>query len=107
MTKKSQKNPKNYLCEKCNFASCNLKDYNRHLATAKHKMMTNDDQQKKKTPKPKFVCECGKEYKYKQILALTILLFFRILDLHSDDKKRQIAFIANAWRLYKVLISTK
>ena len=70
MTKKSQKNPKNYLCEKCNFASCNLKDYNRHLATAKHKMMTNDDQQKKKTPKPKFVCECGKEYKYKQGLSV-------------------------------------
>ena len=49
----------------------------------------------------------NKDYKYKQILALTILLFFRILDLHSDDKKRQIAFIANALRLYKVLISTK
>ena len=70
MTKKSQKNPKNYLCEKCNFASCNLKDYNRHLATAKHKMMTNDDPPTKKIPTTKFACICGKEYKYKQGLSV-------------------------------------
>jgi hypothetical protein len=33
---KTQKNPKKYNCEKCNFTSSNKKDYNKHLLTAKH-----------------------------------------------------------------------
>ncbi len=69
ITEKTPKNPKNYLCDKCNFASCNLKDYNRHLLTAKHKKVTTSYQEIKKTPTTKFACICGKEYKYKQGLT--------------------------------------
>jgi len=69
MTEKTLKNPKNYLCEKCNFTSCNLKDYKRHLMTAKHKKVTTSYQEIKKTPTTKFACICGKEYKYKQGLT--------------------------------------
>ena len=49
-----------YNCEKCNVKSNNKKDFNRHLLTAKHK---NDDN---KVLKPKFKCNCGKEYSYRQ-----------------------------------------
>jgi len=87
---KIPKIPKNYLCEKCNFASCNLKDYNRHLATAKHKMMTNDDQLKKKTPKPKFVCECGKEYKYKQGLSVHKKKCLFVVEEETEEREPEI-----------------
>ena len=43
MTQKTQKNPLEYSCENCDFKCCNKKDFKRHLATEKHKMMTNDD----------------------------------------------------------------
>jgi len=39
----------------CKFFTSNLKDYNRHLKTQKHK---NSSQKK-------YICECGKEYKYR------------------------------------------
>ena len=34
--KKTPKNPKKYYCEKCDFLSCNRRDFNRHLLTRKH-----------------------------------------------------------------------
>ena len=37
--------------------------------TAKHKMMTNDDKKVPKSSKA-FICECGKEYKYRQGLSV-------------------------------------
>jgi hypothetical protein len=70
MTIKTPKNPKQYQCDNCNFKCSNKKDYNRHLSTAKHKMMTNDDaNDDNKTPKA-YVCDCGKKYKYRQGLGV-------------------------------------
>jgi len=67
VTPKNPKNPQLFSCEECNFNSSNKKDYNRHLMTAKHKMITNDninvDNLVPKNPKA-YVCECGKEYKH-------------------------------------------
>jgi len=66
LTHKSSKIPKEYGCKSCHYTSCNLKDYNKHLLTRKHKMLTNVD---KNIPKiPKYVCECGKSYKHRQSL---------------------------------------
>ena len=39
--KKTQKNPQKYECEFCLFSSSNKKDFNRHLATDKHKKQQN------------------------------------------------------------------
>jgi len=59
-----QKNPKFYLCEKCDFNTCNKKDYIRHISTSKHKRITTDNNRiSEKTPND-FQCECGKIYKY-------------------------------------------
>lgn len=47
----------------------------------------------------------GLGYSKKEIMAITIHLFLSMLPLHSDRPDRQKAFIANAFRLYKKLIS--
>jgi hypothetical protein len=54
------KKPLNFSCEKCDFITCNKKDFNRHLQTKKH--LSNDFQCKspQKTP---YDCSCGKSYK--------------------------------------------
>ena len=36
-TKCPQKSLKKYCCESCNYFTSNLKDYNKHILTAKHK----------------------------------------------------------------------
>ena len=61
ITNKTPKNPKKYSCDKCNFLCSNKKDYNRHLLTAKHKMITNGNEKSPKNPNP-HICECGKQY---------------------------------------------
>jgi hypothetical protein len=50
-----------YCCIVCNYNTGYKRDYNKHLLTAKHKMMTNDDKKVSKVSK-EFKCECGKEY---------------------------------------------
>lgn len=72
MTEKTPKIPQNYLCEKCNYSTSSLKDFNKHKLTAKHKRLTNTySNTYQKSPKiltATFICECGKKYKHKQSL---------------------------------------
>jgi len=63
------KSSKRFFCKNCDYDTCRKSQYNRHLLTAKHinndaELQMND----KKVPKSsvKFVCVCGKEYKYRQ-----------------------------------------
>ena len=69
--KKRKKTQKKYYCKKCDFTSNNKTDFNRHLSTTKHKMITNGNSNG--NSKPKFVdfsCDiCGKVYKYKSGLS--------------------------------------
>jgi hypothetical protein len=63
------KSSKRFCCFNCDYETCRKSQYNRHLLTAKH--LNNDVQLQindKKVPKSsgKFVCFCGKEYKYRQ-----------------------------------------
>ena len=64
LTEKPQKNNMKYYCENCNYNSSNKKDYNRHLTTRKHFMLTNAYEKTHIS----FVCECGKVFKHKQSL---------------------------------------
>jgi hypothetical protein len=52
-----------YTCEYCQFKCARSYDYNRHLTTAKHKKLSCNIQVKHNK---KFVCVCGKQYKYRQ-----------------------------------------
>ena len=56
------KNAEKYKCEHCNFICSKQSNYDTHMLTAKHQMLTNAN---KKMPKnaEKFMCSCGKEYK--------------------------------------------
>lgn len=62
---KNAKKTPDFFCEKCNFKCGKKSDYNRHLLTRKHKMITDDY---KKTPKnaTAYYCMCGKKYKHRQ-----------------------------------------
>mgnify|MGYP001175823400 CR=1 FL=1 len=53
-----KKTPTKYVCKNCDFSTSNKKDYNRHLATRKHKMITMITE---KDPN-RFYCDCGNNY---------------------------------------------
>ena len=70
MPKNPKKNPKKFYCQRCDFASNNRRDYNRHLSTTKHKMDNVDNVvDKRKNPARRFVCPCGKRYKFSSGLS--------------------------------------
>ena len=64
MTKNTSKNINKFECEICEYSCSKKGDWNRHLLTRKHKMITNNDLIASKT----FICECGKSYKHRQNL---------------------------------------
>ena len=64
ITKKSPKNAKNFECNLCNYICSKKSEWNRHINTRKHKLLTNTDE---KTPLT-HICECGKSYKHRQSL---------------------------------------
>ena len=58
-----QKSPRKFICEYCDYKTCNIKDYNKHVNTLKHQHRTKiGTNRTKKSPK-EYVCECGKKYK--------------------------------------------
>ena len=52
----------NFFCEKCNYSTKRKNDFNKHLKTQKH--MRNKNLKKEVNYTKKFLCECGKNYKY-------------------------------------------
>jgi len=65
---KSHKIPKIFSCYKCNYKSINKKDYNKHLMTAKHKLLTNTNEKSHKIPIA-YSCICSKTYKHASSLS--------------------------------------
>ena len=61
MVNVSPKKPQHkYVCDGCDYYSSNKKDYNRHLMTAKHQMVTNGNC----LVTQNLQCKCGKAYKH-------------------------------------------
>ena len=56
----SQNNVCKYVCEKCNFKTCNKYNYSKHILSLKHKRQEMDSQKCEKM----YYCNCGKKYKY-------------------------------------------
>jgi hypothetical protein len=54
-----------FYCEKCDYKTCRQSQYSIHLLTAKHKKMTNNDENITYISAA-FRCECGKQYSYRQ-----------------------------------------
>jgi hypothetical protein len=65
--KKIDNNANYFICELCNYNTCNKKDYNKHLLTKKHQNITNYNENGIKVPEL-YKCFCGKEYKYRASL---------------------------------------
>ena len=91
---KSPKNPKNYSCNICYYFTSNKKDFNKHLLTRKHKILTDTNEKSPKIPKSldMYECECGKKYKHSSSLCKhkKICNFENIvlnLDKKIDNKK--------------------
>jgi hypothetical protein len=64
-TKKDQK----YHCERCDYTTSHLGKWKRHIDTKKHKMsqmVDNGGHLGTKRDRARWVCTCGKEYKYNQ-----------------------------------------
>ena len=59
ITKKSRSK---YSCTVCDFNSVSKRDFDRHILTRKHKILTNTDKC------GTHFCQCGKEYKHRQSL---------------------------------------
>ena len=55
-----------YYCKKCDYGCKNKYNFNKHLSTTKHKMITNDN---KMITKSCFICPCGKSYKFSSGLS--------------------------------------
>ena len=63
--KKCQKNAVFFSCENCDFKCSKISNYNKHVATDKHKRLIKTNKKCQKMPKnEKNGCECGKTYKH-------------------------------------------
>jgi hypothetical protein len=59
-----QKNAKNFICQQCDYKCCKTSEWDRHIATAKHKKKQNATILATKMPEKALFCEtCNKEYK--------------------------------------------
>jgi hypothetical protein len=67
-TEKNEKNENTMYCETCDFKCSYKSDYNRHLLTAKHKILTNPNKNLTKNAAA-YKCICGKEYKHSSTLS--------------------------------------
>ena len=64
--KKSSESSTTFKCECCDYITVRKSQYDRHLLTAKHKILTNTYEVAPKSSK--YSCECGKDYKHRQSL---------------------------------------
>ena len=58
---KSPKSPKQYHCDKCDYLCSKPNEFNKHLATGKHKRLMNPNAANEKAP-ISLTCKCGKTY---------------------------------------------
>lgn len=68
-TNLGQKRATKFECVICDYVCCKKYDYDRHLTTRKHEILTNTYKKGQKSAEIKnYVCECGREYKHRQSL---------------------------------------
>ena len=62
--KKNAKNAKIFVCELCDFKCSKKSNIDKHNLSLKHKK--NDTELQENTNKENFICNCGKEYKFRK-----------------------------------------
>ena len=68
LTKKMPKNAEKYYCIDCDFACSKKSNYDKHILTRKHKILTNTYKKMPDENEQIYECECGKTYKHRQSL---------------------------------------
>jgi len=89
LTNLMPKNAEKFICENCNFKCCKLSNYNAHILTRKHKMLTNIDKKNAENAR-KFTCCCGKEYNHRQSLSVHKKKCFQKEEKIESDKITEI-----------------
>lgn len=67
---KSQKIAKRFSCKNCNYITSNKYDYDKHILTRKHKMLTETNEISQEIIQERnYECLCGKKYKHSSSLC--------------------------------------
>jgi len=64
ITEKEQKGSNDFCCKNCKYFTSRKSQYERHISTEKHKRLQNNDAGT--ILNKKYICDCGREYKYRQ-----------------------------------------
>ncbi len=57
-----------YICKFCDYKCSKKYNFNKHILTNKHKILTNTDVKVEKVALNKYACNCGRKYKHRQSL---------------------------------------
>ena len=102
MTKKGAENAEKIICEKCDFICSKKSNYEKHILTRKHQINAGasflDDAKKCQ----KYVCNCGKEYTYRQ--GLYIHKKKCQLYLSANDNNQEVLSTTNNMSLLTSLV---
>jgi len=99
MTQNAQLPISKYVCIDCDYICCRKSDFSRHCATGKHKMTRNDDKMMTNddasAPRDKYICICGRGYKYRQGLHVHIKKCVKTSDVSMPSKSDELQILTN------------
>ena len=105
---KQVENKHSFICNFCNFKCCYESQYDRHLLTAKHKILTNANIKTRKN-KDVLSCVCGKTYKHQSSLCKhkkkCTQLKALIMRKDTEEKPSMIEIITQNKELMNLLIA--
>jgi len=90
----TQKNSNKFECFFCDFKCCNKNDYNRHVLTRKHKILSNTTEKPAKNSDG-FICHCGKEYKHHSSLWNHKKKCFPSENIVIDSSANEVSVLTN------------
>ena len=84
-------NQEHYCCKNCDYNTVSIKDYNKHLITRKHKILTNPNDKNSCV----LSCKCGKTYKHASSLCnhkkkCTFLTNSDIVDKYNETNDKDL-----------------
>ena len=110
ITKKEPKNAQKYICIECNFSCSKKSNYEAHLLTAKHKMITNDNKKnaEKNVEKILHKCpNCPKIYKFASGLSRHMKICCPVIQEPTVSNNEMINLIKQNQEVVDLLVEEK
>ena len=110
ITKKEPKNAQKYICIECNFSCSKKSNYEAHLLTAKHKMITNDNKKnaEKNVEKILHKCpNCPKIYKFASGLSRHMKICCHVIQEPTVSNNEMINLIKQNQEVVDLLVEEK